>query len=116
MAGGSLPQIIVKVLIIKHLYEKTRVPYSCMFIHVYTRSRTRPSNIFEAGESAKKSILLSKVKYFLNNNSEKKNVSPFNTHHIMNNFLAALVLSTRHFASTRAPPLYAYNSPLLRSF
>jgi len=71
MAGGSLRQIGVKVLIIKHRYKRTRVPHSCMFIHVYTRSRARPSNIFEAGEPAQKIILLSKVKYFPKNYSEK---------------------------------------------
>jgi hypothetical protein len=70
MAGGSLRQIRVKVLIIKHLYEKTRV-HSCMFIHVYTRSRARPSNVFEVGEPAKKGVLLSKVKFFPMNYSEK---------------------------------------------
>jgi len=86
-----------------------------MFIHVYNRNRARPNSIFEAGEPAQKIILLSKVKYFPNNYSKKK-YSLFNTHHIMNNFLAAVVLSTRHFASTTTPPLYAYNSPLLRSF
>jgi hypothetical protein len=54
MEGGSLPQIRVKVLIIRYLYERTILPYSCMFIHVYTRNRARPSNILEAGEPARK--------------------------------------------------------------
>lgn len=72
MAGGSLRQIRVKVSIIQHRYEGTRAPYSCMFIHVYIRNRTRPNNISEAVEPAQKSILLSKLKYFPNNYSEKK--------------------------------------------
>jgi hypothetical protein len=38
---------------------------------------------------------------------KKKNISPFSTHHIINNFLAAVVLSTRHFVSTTTPSLYA---------
>ena len=116
MAGGSLRQIRVKVSIIQHRYEGTRAPYSCMFIHVYIRNRTRPNNISEAVEPAQKSILLSKLKYFPNNYSEKKYISPFSTHHIMNDFHSVIVLSTRHFVSTTPAPLYAYSSPFLRLF